>query len=409
MNTGPLFSEAPWNQMGGLGFSIWPVIVGITFLLTSEISFSFWFFYLLVKMQLVGAYMIGFQPNNLPYAIGGSGHTFLVYQQIGCYLAYVAIIAWTGREHFAHVAKRGLGMAVARPDEKEEGLSYPQAFWGFVGCISLILGWSVMAGMNPLLAVTMWGLYLVIIVALTRIIAEAGILFVQQGWRPLGIIGQITNSGGHHWLLNTASIPPASMMEGSLMLDLRGFVMPSFIQGFKLAHDQKIRLRPLLFLMLACTFIAFGLGTYMNITLGYKQGGLSLDAWYNGGASTAPATTAASLIQGVQTSTYGNLIWVGVGMILTYGMMLARARLAWFPLHPIGFLVCLSYPMDTIWFSLFLGWLCKTLVMRFGGNDSYKKTTPLFLGLALGDVSMMLFWLIVDGAQGHVGHKLMPG
>lgn len=47
--------------------------------------------------------------------------------------------------------------------------------------------------------------------------------------------------------------------------------------------------------------------------------------------------------------------------------------------------------------------------MRFGGTDSYRKTTPLFLGLALGNVAMMLFWLVVDGYLGHVNHKLMPG
>jgi len=161
--------------------------------------------------------------------------------------------------------------------------------------------------------------------------------------------------------------------------------------------------------MLACTFIAFGLGTYMNVSLGYAQGGQTLDPWYSGAASTQPASAAASLMHGVTTSSWSNLIWIAVGMGLTYGMMLARARMPWFPLHPIGFLVCLSYPMSQIWFSVFLGWLAKSLITRFGGTDSYRKTIPLFLGLALGDVFMMLFWLIVDGAQGHIGHKLMPG
>jgi hypothetical protein len=94
---------------------------------------------------------------------------------------------------------------------------------------------------------------------------------------------------------------------------------------------------------------------------------------------------------------------------MTYGMMLARSRFTWFPLHPVGFLVSQSYPITQIWFSVFIGWLCKVLVTRFGGTDTYRKTTPLFLGLALGDVAMMLLWLVIDGWQGRVGHKLMPG
>lgn len=96
-------------------------------------------------------------------------------------------------------------------------------------------------------------------------------------------------------------------------------------------------------------------------------------------------------------------------MFLTYTMMLARSRFAWFPLHPIGLLIAQSYPIGTIWFSIFIGWMFKVLVMRFGGTDSYRKITPLFLGLALGDMAMMLFWLVVDGYYGRVGHKLMPG
>ena len=72
-------------------------------------------------------------------------------------------------------------------------------------------------------------------------------------------------------------------------------------------------------------------------------------------------------------------------------------------------MLCLTHPMFTFWFSIFLGWLCKTLVMRFGGSPSYRQLVPGFLGLALGDVAMMLFWIIIDGWQGRVGHNLLPG
>lgn len=32
----------------------------------------------------------------------------------------------------------------------------------------------------------------------------------------------------------------------------------------------------------------------------------------------------------------------------------------------------------------------------------------LFLGLVLGDVTMMVFWLLIDGWQGRTNHGLMP-
>ena len=35
-------------------------------------------------------------------------------------------------------------------------------------------------------------------------------------------------------------------------------------------------------------------------------------------------------------------------------------------------------------FSLFLGWVCKTLIVRLGGIQLYQRARPLFLGLILG-------------------------
>jgi hypothetical protein len=51
-------------------------------------------------------------------------------------------------------------------------------------------------------------------------------------------------------------------------------------------------------------------------------------------------------------------------------MMLARSRFLWFPLHPLGLLMSLTYPMNTLWFSIFLGWGCKVMITRFGGTDT---------------------------------------
>ena len=152
--------------------------------------------------------------------------------------------------------------------------------------------------------------------------------------------------------------------------------------------------------MLTCSLITMAMGVYMNLKLGYAQGGLSLDSWYNGPASRIPADATANLVKGVKDASYWNIGWIGLGIVLTYGMMLARSRFAWFPLHPIGLLIAQSYPIATLWFSVFVGWMFKVLVSRFGGTDSYRKGVPLFLGLALGDVTMMVFWLVIDGWQG---------
>ncbi|RYX83507.1 hypothetical protein EON83_13960 [bacterium] len=410
--TGPLFTEAPWNQIGWTPMMIWPIAVGITYFLTSEVSFSLWFFYLFVRLQFVVAYLLGFAPNTIPQPVGlfgGPAKAWTFYQSFGCLLAYVFLVLWTGREHIRHIVLRATGRRRAGSSESEEALSYPLAFWGFTGSFGLLVVWSHAAGINWALAFTIWAFYCAVIIGLSRIISEAGLLFVQPNWTPLGTLGEIFGTGPGHALISSSSLPPASMIQGALMSDLRGFLMPSFIQGFKLAHDRKIALKPLFALVMACSLITFAMGTYFNIKFGYQIGGSSLDPWYAGDASKQPAFTSAALIKGVTTASWLNLLWIAVGGAMTVAFMAARSHFAWFPLHPIGFILSQTYPLNTLWFSIFLGWLAKVTITRFGGSDSYRKTTPLFLGLALGDVAMMLFWLVIDGWQGRVGHKLMPG
>jgi hypothetical protein len=110
----------------------------------------------------------------------------------------------------------------------------------------------------------------------------------------------------------------------------------------------------------------------------------------------------------LETSLAANWGWVGVGAALTWAIVTARSRFVWFPLHPIGLLMMVPFAMHAMWLSIFLGWLCKVLIMRYGGNDSYRKMVPLFLGLALGDIVMAVFWVLIDGWQGRTGHALLP-
>jgi hypothetical protein len=114
----------------------------------------------------------------------------------------------------------------------------------------------------------------------------------------------------------------------------------------------------------------------------------------------------AALSQPANPAAWG---WLAIGGATIYAIIMARSHLVWFPFHPLGYLMAFTLPIRFFWFSIFLGWLCKTLLMKFGGHDTVRKTTPLFLGLALGDVAMMLVWIVVDGLMGRTGHQLMPG
>jgi hypothetical protein len=71
-------------------------------------------------------------------------------------------------------------------------------------------------------------------------------------------------------------------------------------------------------------------------------------------------------------------------------------RFAAWPLHPVGYLLCNSWGLQQIWFSVFVGWLCKELVLRVGGAQLLRASRPLFIGLIFGEAAAVAFWLCVS-------------
>lgn len=412
LELGPYLRDPPWNQLGWMPINTFPIAVGIAYLLTSEISFSLWAFFLLARVQYIGLYLFGYPSGTLPKASASvpvAWNNFLGFEQIGCYLVFVALLMWTAREHLKHVLRRAFGRVKAAPDERDEVMSYPAAFWGFTGAFAFIMAWMWVAGVRLDIAFALWSVYLIYAIGLSRVAVEGGMLFLLNDSMPLGIVGRLLSATPGNWLSPANGVVPAAFVQGSFAVHMRGFSMPSFLHAFKLAHDRKISPKPLLALIAVVMLISFSMSLWMAVKIGYENGGLTLThKWWATQGSLAPANFVSSMATTSDNQTLWNWAGLSFGGVLTWSMMAMRARFAWFPFHPIGFLVAQTYPGVMFWFSIFLGWLAKTLIMRFGGAQSYRNLTPAFLGLCFGDVVMMLFWLAIDGWQGRMNHGLMP-
>src|SRR5690606_10632976 len=131
-------------------------------------------------------------------------------------------------------------------------------------------------------------------------------------------------AGPGTWM-TAQSLVPASIIQGGLMTDLRAFLMPSFLHSFKLAGERGIRTRPLLVLITAVVLITFGMSLWMNVKLGYEHGGLTLESWFAQGGAKKPASDAAALMGSLRDVSTWNVAWMGVGMLITAGMVMARA------------------------------------------------------------------------------------
>ena len=87
-------------------------------------------------------------------------------------------------------------------------------------------------------------------------------------------------------------------------------------------------------------------------------------------------------------------------------LLWARHHLLWWPLHPIGYVASGTWILGNIWFSIFLAWLIKSVVLKYMGPNGYRSTRWFFLGVILGQFASGGAWLVVDGFTGMTGNVI---
>lgn len=389
------FTEKPFSALAwwpSVNLFIYPSVIAVVYLLTLEISFSFWFFFLLGKMETVLIYATGSKVNQW---------NFHQNQQMGGFLIFIVLILWSGKRHFTRAFT-----AIFRPkraDDTHEPLSYAFAACGLIlGILALCLICTT-AGMSFWVALFILVLFLGLTTVMTWMVANGGLLFVLYSFLPGEYL--ITLFGSSR--VNASSWTLVAY-ERVLMFDMREILMPSVMNNFKLADPLRLKQRPFLIAMGIAIVLAIGVSYYSSIDLAYTHGAVNLQHWTYMISSTTPFNRLTSILQhptGIELERLGSFIFGGAAM---FGMFWMRQYYLWWKLHPIGYLMMTSYATYCFWGSFFIGWLLKYIVLKFGGVAQYRKLRPFILGVILGECFIGGIWIIVGLITG-IGYRLLPG
>ena len=210
--------------------------------------------------------------------------------------------------------------------------------------------------------------------------------------------------------IGTAPLGPAGLTAMSLTYiwaaDLRTFVMASAANSLKIIEGESRSKRPLFWAMMLSIVIAIVSSVWVLLKLAYSYGGLNCNDWFFGGGAKAPFNFFVSKIMNPSEPNWlGWYIKAGgaAGMMF---LMFMRSRFLWWPFHPIGFAIGPVWIMDHIWFTIFLAWLIKTIVVKYGGLKLFQKLRPLFLGLILGQFTCNGVWVLIDAIVGGRGNRI---
>jgi len=393
----PYFRVRPWNQIGL--FIIWLhfSVVGFTFLLPTQLSFSLWFFFLLSKAQSVIAGALGYQLSNMP---GYPVQTYAAMQMLGAFVLICGYMAWVARPHLADIWRR-----VVRDDrtvdESREPMGFPTAVYGLALTTAGAVIWLNVAGMSAALALLSYALFFLIAMALTRFVAECGLLFIQAPFRPTDLFLMWVGAPA----IGAANLTALAFFQRIFVFDLRAFPMPSILNAFKIGEQGPLRGRQLVWSCALGMLVAIGVSYVSFLWITYTAGGVKLQKWFLLHSPQQPFTFLTSYLRSPPELRVSTLAFFAVGLAVTWALFSLRSRFVWWPLHPVGYAMGPSWPMIQLWFSTLLGWLLKTSLMRYGGFRGFVRIRPFFLGLVLGEFAAAGLWIVIGWLTGPPGYR----
>ncbi|MGB9607882.1 MAG: DUF6785 family protein [bacterium] len=398
-NLNQFLPNPPWNQIGI--FEIWVhfSVIGLSFIIASDLAFSLWFFFLLFKVEAAIAASFGMK---MDYVFTYPVQVFAAYQMLGAFIVLSFHMFLTARHYIKEVLLKAFSNKSSIDDSKEP-MPYKVAVWGFISSGALLVAWCGYAGMNIFVAVVVLVLFVFfIMLPLTRFVSEGGLLFIQAPFQPTEIINSFARSD----FLGGRNLTILAYIQRIFMFDLRASLLPSVMDALKISDSTRYSKRHFLWGLVLAIFIAIG-GSYISeLWMVYRRGGVSMSPWFLIASPQQPFQFLASALQNPVHPDWRAGTFLGVGLATAIFLTQMRLRFTWWPLHPLGYAMGPSWPMIQLWFSIMIGWFIKVFILKAGGMKAFAKARPFFLGMILGEFVVGGIWIIIDGITGMQGHRI---
>ncbi|MDP6505600.1 MAG: hypothetical protein QF886_18410, partial [Planctomycetota bacterium] len=349
-----LLREAPWSEMTLQWMFVYLSVVAFMFLVPLEVSLSLWFFYVFQQFEFVIGYLIG-------YPTRGNSGPFSVYQQAGAFLVLAGVLLWRARHHLRNVFRKAV-LNAPEVDDSREVMSYRAATIGLVVSLLVASGWCAEYGMSFWYSLAGLLLWLAILLCLSRLITQGGMLFVYQRFSPVEILDAAFGAGR----LGKTTSATMALQNIYFIHDARESLMPSTFNAIRINDSDNDRPRSLGWLVMPALVLTFVCSGYFFVRQAYEAGGANLD-WFGMRAVFGWKLNpwVRSLYAGGSTDWY-NVGYMSWGALLMGFISHMSRSYHWWPLHPLGLLMSNSYAMRHFWFSIFLGWSIKYFILRYG-------------------------------------------
>jgi hypothetical protein len=379
------FVERPWDSIAWTTLSLYPFVIGLVYFLPTDLAFSCWFFFVFFKLETVLSSAVGVR--DLP------GFPFPSEQAAGGYLGLGVLALWLSRRHLAGVARTVLG----RPggaDDSQEPTKYRTAVLILIAATAALVWMGMKLGGSWDMMLMFFVIFFLYSVAIARMRAELG-----PPAHDLHAMGPGVLLGN---FVGTRNVGAGNLAAFTMFFwfnrAYRAHFSAHSMEGFKIAQLTRIAARSMMWAMVIAVVVGAISGMWAVLHALYVYGyagkpagdAFSREAWND-------MATWMSFPKGPRGAASAA---TGVGFVASLILGFLRTKFTWWLWHPVGFATATSWSMGKLWFCIFLGWLAKLLITRYGGAAAFRKAMPFFVGLVLGEFTTGSLWCIYGAITG---------
>jgi hypothetical protein len=370
-------------------------MIGFAFLIPQKVSFSLWFFTVLYMVQLLILVGLGYGqtedsfPMEWWYTLN-----FRTAEGAGALMVFSAVVLYRCRRYILSAFSAKAVCHLEREEQRELRLSSALFLLGSLGVILML--WKGF-GANLYFTVFTFVVILMITIGLVRAVAEGGILGFQAWVSPFHFIR--TFFGMDKAWTSPALFAPLMVYYSVLFLDIKAFIAPAMANALKIRDDLRLSRGLFHLSIVGAILVAVVVAVAAEIMFSYGMGGDKMNGWFHGNLPKGLFDQIATMSKNPPTASPTDTGWFAFGALAMAILLYLRQFLFWLP-HPIGFIMLVNPIMLAYWFSILLGWLAKTLVTRYGNQDSYRKARFLFIGLIFGELILVAINMLLSYETG---------
>ena len=394
-NVGRWFAgNGAWDSISDTYAYIGFETIGILALMPADVSLSLWLFFLFSRAEVFAFAALGYGREGVG-ASQFSPSAFIMYQEAGGAIMLALLLLWQSRRSIARAFRSLLGRPA--PYDPLDPVSPKTAALLLLLSLAFLCLWARRSGMDLWVLAALTAVFFAFSLATARLVAAAGVYVPDVSMSPRDLLVGVTGAAGY----SPASLTMLTYLQATFMLEWKVNFMHYNMNDLKVLHSARLPGRLAAAALLLAVVLMLAIAPWANLHAAYTHGAQRFDSWQFRDMGNGQFGQLAESLRAPEAPVPFLSLGLLCGGVVMLVLNWLHLNFLWWGISPVGFIMGGTWALNTrVWTNAFIAWVLVTVLVRIGGLRLYRRSRPVFLGMALGHCVIMGLRSMTDPALG---------